>query len=123
VLLCRSGVSPAQFRVILVIVKQAFGGWVRLGVNPKGERHNVSDDKSRPATTGDVEASERRIVDAVRDMQTGLLRGFASFSTAHTLRLRKVEAEQSNLDAALSARVDVLEKRLLKIELRLGLSS
>ena len=67
------------------------------------------------------EATENRLVEKMRDMQTELLRGFASFSESQTIRLRKVEADQSNLDAALSGRVNVLEGRLLQIELRLGL--
>lgn len=68
-----------------------------------------------------LDAMEHRLVEKIRDMQTELLRGFASFSEAQTIRLRKVEADQSNLDAALSGRVNVLEGRLLQIELRLGL--
>ena len=72
-----------------------------------------------------LEAMEERIVTVLtqkmRDTQAELLRGFASFSETHALRLRKVEANQSNLDAALSGRVNVLEARLLQIELRLGL--
>jgi len=63
---------------------------------------------------------EERLTEKMRDMQTELLRGFAAFSEGQTIRLRKVEADQSNLDAALSARVNVLERRLLEIELRLG---
>jgi hypothetical protein len=66
---------------------------------------------------------EERLTEKMRDMQTELLRGFAAFSESQNLRLRKVEADQSNLDAALSGRVNVLEKRLLEIELRLGLAS
>jgi hypothetical protein len=65
-------------------------------------------------------ALEARLVEAMRDMQTELLRGFEAFAASQTIRLRKVEADQSNLDAALSARVDVLERRLLQIEQRLG---
>jgi hypothetical protein len=68
----------------------------------------------------DLIAMEDRLVEKMRDMQTELLRGFSSFSEAQTIRLRKVEADQSNLDAALSGRVNVLEKRLLEIEIRLG---
>jgi hypothetical protein len=68
----------------------------------------------------DLIAMEDRLVEKMRDMQTELLRGFAAFSEAQTIRLRKVEADQSNLDVALSGRVAVLEKRLLEIELRLG---
>ena len=67
-----------------------------------------------------VEQSEHRLVEKMRDMQTELLRGFAGFSEGQNIRIRKVEADQSNLDAALSGRVAVLEKRLLEIEMRLG---
>jgi hypothetical protein len=67
-----------------------------------------------------MEQMETRLVEKMRDMQTELLRGFAAFSEAQTIRLRKVEADQSNLDTALSGRVAVVEKRLLEIELRLG---
>lgn len=66
---------------------------------------------------------EERLTEKMRDMQTELLRGFAAFSEGQTIRVRKVEADQSNLDAALSGRVNVLERRLLEIELRLGLAS
>ncbi len=63
---------------------------------------------------------ENRLIEKMRDMQTELLRGFESFSAAQTIRLRKLEADQSNLDASLRGRVDVLETRLTQIELRLG---
>jgi len=66
-----------------------------------------------------MEATEHRTIEAMRDMQTELLR-FEVFSAAQTFRLRKVEADQSNLDASISGRVEVLEKRLLQIEQRLG---
>jgi hypothetical protein len=69
---------------------------------------------------GDLEA---RLTEKMRDMQTELLRGFEAFAAGQTIRLRKVEADQSNLDAALSGRVDILEKRLTQIELRLGKAS
>jgi exonuclease VII large subunit len=73
-------------------------------------------------TQTQLETVEARLTEAMRDMQTELLRGFAAFSEGQTIRLRKVEADQSNLDAALSGRVNVLERRLLEIELRLGLA-
>lgn len=66
---------------------------------------------------------ENRLVEKMRDMQTELLRGFESFSVGQTIRVRKVEADQSNLDAALRGRMDVVESRLMQIELRLGRSS
>ncbi len=63
---------------------------------------------------------ESRLTEKMRDMQTELLRGFAAFSEGQTIRVRKIEADQSNLDAALSGRVNVLERRLLEIELQVG---
>ena len=62
-----------------------------------------------------------RLVEKMRDMQTELLRGFAAFSEGQTIRLREVEVDQSNLDAALSGRVNVVEARLRQIELRQGI--
>ena len=38
-----------------------------------------------------LEAMEGRLVEKMRDMQTELLRGFATFSEGQTIRLRKVE--------------------------------
>jgi len=63
---------------------------------------------------------ETRLTEQMRDMQTELLRGFEAFSTGQTIRLRKLEADQSNLDVSLRGRVDVVEARLTQIELRLG---
>jgi CHASE3 domain sensor protein len=62
-----------------------------------------------------------RMVETMRDMQTELLRGMAAYSESVTIRVRKLEADHSNLDAALSGRVDILERRLGQIEQRLGL--
>jgi hypothetical protein len=64
---------------------------------------------------------EARMVEAMRDMQTELLRGFNAFSESYALRMRKLEADQSNLDAAMSGRMAVLERRLAEIEHRLGM--
>jgi hypothetical protein len=64
---------------------------------------------------------EGRLVEKMHDMQTELIRGFAAFSEGQTIRLRKVEVDQSNLDAAPSGRVNVVEGRLRQIELRQGI--
>ena len=53
-------------------------------------------------------------------MQTELVRAFEGFAAGQNIRLRKVEADQSNLDTALSSRVAIVEGRLHEIELRLG---
>jgi hypothetical protein len=68
---------------------------------------------------GQMNAMQERLIEHMRGMQTELLRGFAAFNESMTLRMRKVEADHSNLDAALSGRVDVLERRLMEIEKRL----
>jgi len=59
------------------------------------------------------------LVERMRDIQTELLRGFEAFAAGQVIRLRKVEADQSNLDAALSKRVEILEQRLRQIEIKL----
>ena len=71
---------------------------------------------------GKFAEQENRLVEKMRDMQTELLRGFESFSVGQNIRLRKVEADQSNLDTSLRGRMDVVESRLMQIELRLGKS-
>jgi hypothetical protein len=62
---------------------------------------------------------EERLVETMRGMQTELLRGFESFSSSQIIRLRKLEVDQSNLDASLSGRMAAIETRLLQIEFRL----
>ena len=74
--------------------------------------------EDRLTTTAKV--TEDHLVETMRGMQTELLRGFEAFSQVHTIRLRKVEIDQSNLDTSLSGRIQVLESRLLQIELKLG---
>lgn len=68
---------------------------------------------------GQFKAFEDHLVELMRSMQTELLRGFEAFSTGQTIRLRKVEADQSNLDLSLSKRVEIVEQRLLQIETKL----
>jgi len=63
---------------------------------------------------------EARLAETMRNMQTEVVRAMAAYSGSVTLRIRKVEADQSNLDAALSGRVEILEKRPGEIEQRLG---
>lgn len=53
-------------------------------------------------------------------LETGLLRGFVAFPLRRPSRLRKVEADQSNLDTAPGIRLNIGEARLTQIELRLG---
>lgn len=55
----------------------------------------------------------------VRDAQTELLRGYTSFAESQEIRMRKMTADISNIDASTNLRVLVLERRLLEIEKRL----
>jgi hypothetical protein len=59
------------------------------------------------------------LTEVMRDMQTEILRAFEAWTGAQTIRLRKLEADHSNLDAAMSGRMEVLERRLSQIEKRL----
>ena len=54
----------------------------------------------------------------VRDSQTELLRGFDAFSTAFHVRLRKLQADVSNIDAAADQRLTLIERRMFEIEKR-----
>ena len=76
--------------------------------------------ESEARTAAKFVESEARLVEVMRDMQTELLRGFAAFSEPIMLRLRKMEVDHSTQDVTLSGRMEVLERRLLQIEQRLG---
>jgi hypothetical protein len=54
----------------------------------------------------------------VRDAQTELLRGFDAFSTAFHVRVRKLQADVSNIDAATDQRLTLIERRMFEIEKR-----
>lgn len=65
------------------------------------------------------DVSENRMTEVMRDMQSELLRGFATFAESYAIRLNKVEANQFDMDKVLSGRVQILEGRLHQIEMRL----
>jgi hypothetical protein len=93
----------------------------RVGANLDGKLGEM-ETRLTERMDGKFGEMEARLTEKMRDMQTELLRGFESFSTGQTIRLRKLEADQSNLDVSLRGRVDVVESRLLQIELRLGIN-
>jgi hypothetical protein len=97
--------------------------WNQADSHPAGENMLTDDDKlwMTGAIGIALDATQDRLVEVMRKIQTELLRGMAAHSASVTIRMRKIEADQSNLDAALSGRVEILEKRLLEIEQRLGL--
>lgn len=67
-------------------------------------------------------AMEARLVEKIRDSQTELLRGFEKFQTAQNIRMRKLEANLSNLDTSASLRLENLEERLFEVEKKLLLN-
>ncbi len=93
---------------------------VRIGLETSIQSVRTGLEASIQVLRTDLKATEHHVIEAIRNTQTELLRGFEVFSTANMLRLRKVEANQADLDASLSGRMEVLEKRLLQIEQRLG---
>ncbi len=91
---------------------------------------------TRAELNADLHALEDRVIKAiarsqteildqmhefVRDAQTELLCGFEAFSIGHNVRLRKLEADLSNVDAGTNQRLLAVENRLLQIEKRLPL--
>ncbi len=54
-----------------------------------------------------LSAMEARLVEKIRDSQTELLRGFEKFQTAQNIRMRKLEANLSNLDTSASLRLEI----------------
>ena len=90
-------------------------------------------DKNSPVTKKDLvdlkseidahlNGMEARLVEKIRDSQTELLRGFEKFQTANNIRMRKLEANLSNLDTSASMRLENLEERLLEVEKKLLLN-
>ena len=77
-------------------------------------------DGDRPATKRDVEELKDSLIERMRDMQTELLRGFSTYADGMGVRMRKIEADQSNLDAATRKRFEGIEDRLARLEKKLG---
>jgi uncharacterized protein YceH (UPF0502 family) len=86
----------------------------------------MADELNQPATKGDlatvatelraeVKALEDRLVEAMRDMQTEMLKAFYSFAETNTQRLAQTEVNES----ALRGRVETLERRVFELEKRL----
>lgn len=80
-------------------------------------RQDLLDLEDRLKST--LNALEERLIERIRDAQTELLRGFERFQTAEIIRMRKIEADQSNLSTSTSIRLDNPEERVLEIEKRL----
>jgi hypothetical protein len=65
-----------------------------------------------PATKADLQASEDRLTEIIRDTQTEVLKAFYSFAESNRQRVAQLEGNQG----ALITRVGVLEDRILELE-------
>jgi hypothetical protein len=76
----------------------------------------MENDRNTPATKGDLEDLEARIVDrlteAIRDAQTEVLKAFYGFAESNRQRVTQLEGNQG----AIITRIGVLEDRMLELE-------
>src|SRR5215813_9331031 len=78
-----------------------------------GERStHVPDDRNAPATKGDVQD----VLEAMRDIQTELLKAFYNFARSNEARLTEAERES----AAVKERLAIVESRLTELERRIA---
>lgn len=76
------------------------------------------------ATRRDLQDLEERLIEAIRDGQTKLLRAFYGFTQTIQERFKEFDDTDSALrdaDSALKRRMGALESRVLEIEKRLNL--
>lgn len=63
-----------------------------------------------------VQASEDRLVETMRDIQTEILKAFYSFAESNRQRVAQLEGNQ----AAIITRIGVLEDRMLQLERKIN---
>ena len=68
----------------------------------------------RTVARDETTAAEHRIIEAMRDMQTEILRGINAFGRSNLARMVRLETA----DAATTERLAVIEERLLALETR-----
>ena len=61
-----------------------------------------------------IAASEQRLIESMRDMQTEILRGIENFARANFARMHRLEVS----DSATNERITALEERVLRLETR-----
>jgi len=84
------------------------------------------DDSNQPVTKGEMaialaalrEDIKNDLTEVMRDMQTELLRGFARHLEAVTIRMRRIEADNRNLEASLTPRMAAVEEQLTDLHIR-----
>jgi hypothetical protein len=80
-------------------------------------------DEDRPGTKREFDQAigqlKSELQEFMRDMQTELLRGFERYLNGINVRMRKIEADQSNLDSSATVRLANLEERVQILEQKL----
>jgi DNA-directed RNA polymerase specialized sigma subunit len=59
------------------------------------------------------------IDDRTHDAETRLLRAFSDYNIASDVRMRKLEADTSNIDASTTKRLGELERRVTEMDIRI----
>jgi hypothetical protein len=75
------------------------------------------DDRTAPATKGDIADSEDRVMERLRDIETKLLNAFYGYAKSNDKRVLETEGNE----AVLRSRVATLETRLTDVEHRLNM--
>ena len=75
------------------------------------------DDRTAPATKGDIADTEERIVELLRDVETKLLNAFYGYAKSNDKRVLEAEGNE----AILRSRLATLETRVTEIEGRLNI--
>jgi hypothetical protein len=65
-------------------------------------------------TNSRIEAAKDQTIEAMRDMQTEILKGIEAFARGNFARMHRLEAS----DTATNARIEALEQRVLMLETR-----
>ena len=69
----------------------------------------------------EIAASEARLTETMRDMQTEILRGLESFARGNFARMHRLETRQQasqDVENAIVERINALEERVLALETR-----
>ena len=105
--LCRSAwiVSCVRAHGILVVV-------------PGADMSLTNEDKEWITSTiaSAISAEMQKTLEAMRDMQTEILRGIEAFSRGNFARMHRLEVS----DSATNERISALEERVLRLETRRG---
>lgn len=81
---------------------------------PDADDKPVTRAELREEITAAITASEARITEAMRDMQSEILRGLEAFARGNFARLHRLETS----DADTNTRLTALEERVLYLETR-----